>query len=104
MSTRSRPGASMAEFVFTCPRCHRSSAHPKDRKEGFCGRCHDWTGQGLKCPGCGQHAALQVFGQMAMCGNDECRVISWDPDQPILEQQWNEWDLSPFAPPQNGQT
>lgn len=27
----------------TCPRCHRTSYHPQDIKEGYCGACHDWT-------------------------------------------------------------
>jgi len=27
----------------TCPRCGRTSYHPKDIAEGYCGRCHDWT-------------------------------------------------------------
>jgi hypothetical protein len=29
---------------FTCPRCGRSSSHPMDLVEGYCGACHDWTG------------------------------------------------------------
>jgi hypothetical protein len=29
--------------VFTCPRCGRSSSHPQDLREGYCGACHDWT-------------------------------------------------------------
>ena len=29
---------------FTCPRCGRSSSHPTDLAEGYCGACHDWTG------------------------------------------------------------
>lgn len=31
---------------FTCPRCGATSHHPMDVKEGYCGRCHDWTGEG----------------------------------------------------------
>lgn len=27
----------------TCPACHRTSYHPKDIEEGYCGACHDWT-------------------------------------------------------------
>jgi ribosomal protein S27AE len=27
-----------------CPRCGAVSVHPKDIEEGYCGRCHDWTG------------------------------------------------------------
>ena len=30
--------------AFTCPRCGRTSAHPMDAREGYCGACHDWTG------------------------------------------------------------
>jgi hypothetical protein len=25
-------------------RCRRTSVHPKDVTEGYCGACHDWTG------------------------------------------------------------
>ena len=28
----------------TCPRCGRTSYHPDDIREGYCGACHDWTG------------------------------------------------------------
>ena len=31
-----------AESV-TCPRCGRTSHHPQDVAEGYCGACHDWT-------------------------------------------------------------
>ena len=30
--------------TFTCPRCGRTSHHPIDAREGYCGYCHDWTG------------------------------------------------------------
>lgn len=29
---------------FECPRCARVSYHPADVAFGYCGRCHDWTG------------------------------------------------------------
>jgi ribosomal protein L37E len=29
--------------TITCPRCGRTSAHPDDIREGYCGNCHDWT-------------------------------------------------------------
>ena len=29
---------------FSCPRCGRTSYHPDDVREGYCGACHDWTG------------------------------------------------------------
>ena len=28
---------------FTCPRCGRTSHHPDDVREGYCGACRDWT-------------------------------------------------------------
>lgn len=27
----------------TCPRCGRTTYHPIDIREGYCGACHDWT-------------------------------------------------------------
>lgn len=30
---------------FTCPRCDRTSYNPNDIREGYCGACHNWTGQ-----------------------------------------------------------
>lgn len=30
----------------TCPRCHMTSYHPNDVREGYCGNCHDWTSDG----------------------------------------------------------
>ncbi len=29
---------------FTCPLCSRTSYHPRDVEEGYCGSCHAWTG------------------------------------------------------------
>lgn len=31
---------------FTCPRCGMTSHSPDDVREGYCGRCHDWTRDG----------------------------------------------------------
>jgi hypothetical protein len=33
------------EASFTCPRCGAESHHPMDAAEGYCGACHDWTGE-----------------------------------------------------------
>jgi ribosomal protein S27AE len=40
-SDRPVPAAS-----FTCPVCGAVSHHPDDVAEGYCGKCHAWTGQG----------------------------------------------------------
>ncbi|MCZ0983932.1 hypothetical protein O1L60_45030 [Streptomyces diastatochromogenes] len=29
---------------FVCPECGAESWHPKDVEQGYCGRCHWWTG------------------------------------------------------------
>lgn len=34
----------MAEY-FECPECGEVSYSKKDIQEGYCGRCHDWTGE-----------------------------------------------------------
>lgn len=30
---------------FTCPVCKRTSYHPEDVAEGYCGHCHKFTGE-----------------------------------------------------------
>ena len=42
---RALQGAGGTRPSFTCPRCGRTSWHPTDVLEGFCGACHDWTGE-----------------------------------------------------------
>lgn len=34
----------------TCPRCGITSQHPTDEREGYCGRCHDWTVVPVRLP------------------------------------------------------
>ena len=33
------------EPLFVCPQCGARSWHPDDRRYGYCGRCHDFTGR-----------------------------------------------------------
>ena len=33
----------MSTPSITCPKCKRTSYHPKDIAEGYCGWCHEWT-------------------------------------------------------------
>lgn len=42
---RALQGAGDARPSFTCPRCGRTSHHQADVAEGYCGACHDWTGE-----------------------------------------------------------
>lgn len=36
----------MTTESFTCPECGATSYNPNDVREGYCGRCHNWTGTG----------------------------------------------------------
>ncbi|MBO0743600.1 MAG: hypothetical protein J2P43_01180 [Candidatus Dormibacteraeota bacterium] len=56
----------------TCPICGRTSWHPTDVAEGYCGNCHGWTGhpdpelreiwQVIARAGLAKHALEQHFG------------------------------------------
>jgi hypothetical protein len=48
----------------TCPRCGRTSHHPVDIAEGYCGACHDWTSAPL-CRDCGRQLAPGVAEEAA---------------------------------------
>lgn len=50
-------------MAYTCPRCGRTSRHPEDARQGYCGACRDWTGPGV--PG----EAASRFCQCETCGN-----------------------------------
>ena len=34
----------MSTAAFTCPCCGAVSRNPNDLEQGYCGRCHWWTG------------------------------------------------------------
>jgi hypothetical protein len=36
--------------AFTCPCCGATSPNPNDIREGYCGRCHWWTGDPVLGP------------------------------------------------------
>lgn len=40
----SRDQSQKTNEFFACPRCGAVSYNPNDIKEGYCGRCHWWTG------------------------------------------------------------
>jgi len=37
-------GRKILHIYRTCPRCGLTSYNPNDVVEGYCGNCHDWTG------------------------------------------------------------
>lgn len=34
-------------MAFRCPVCGMVSHNPNDEREGYCGKCHDWTGHAV---------------------------------------------------------
>lgn len=39
---------------------------------------------GMACPSCHQPAAI-AFAEQAFCGNDDCRIVTWDPSKTLDE-------------------
>jgi hypothetical protein len=39
---------------------------------------------GSNCPSCGQ-PALVAYAQQAFCGNDKCRILTWNPSKTLDE-------------------
>lgn len=40
---------------------------------------------GLNCPGCGEPPELLIGDRQAFCGNDDCRLLMWDPAKTLDE-------------------
>lgn len=40
---------------------------------------------GLECPGCGSPPDLVISAAQAFCGNNQCRILFWDPGKSIAE-------------------
>jgi hypothetical protein len=70
---------------FECPRCGAISCHPDDVREGYCGACHAWTGDGFG--DAAEFAAAYAarsgvtaewlrrhgrYPELCMCGDDDC--------------------------------
>jgi predicted RNA-binding Zn-ribbon protein involved in translation (DUF1610 family) len=56
---------------FACPRCGATSSGPEDISEGYCGRCHEWTGPDQRrtrgiCPRCGRDCRLRASGTIGV--------------------------------------
>lgn len=66
---------------FTCPRCGAVSYNRNDIEQGYCGRCHDWTGttEVVELP------ALRSCPECEQGKHDNCSGLAWDNafDQPI---------------------
>ena len=78
-------------MAFTCPRCGRTSQHPEDQRQGYCGACRDWTGTpaGLTPEGVAswRETQLAVLARRAVVQSPGVIVASpqdapeaWEPD------------------------
>jgi hypothetical protein len=73
-----RPPAARGVYPFTCPTCSRTSYHPEDARQGYCGACHGFTGQ----------LVLDMALRLVPCGhlvrcctlNGVGQVVSWLPE------------------------
>lgn len=43
---------------FTCPVCRMTSHHPEDERQGYCGNCHDFTGEKTRWEALGEAAGI----------------------------------------------
>ena len=50
--------------IFTCPICHARSTHPEDIANGYCGRCHAFTG-----------SSEEIWVDEYDCGHEETVVV-----------------------------
>lgn len=65
---------------FTCSRCGAVSHNPSDREQGYCGRCHDWTGPASPIPDAIAAALAAVLPTFTTTGRCECgEVVGRDP-------------------------
>jgi hypothetical protein len=58
---------------FTCPRCARTSHQPEDIKYGYCGACHDWTGDQVLA----ELRKVAAAAACPLCGLTGCISIAW---------------------------
>lgn len=67
----------------TCPVCRRTSYHPNDIAQGFCGYCHDWTSPDLA----------------DLAGYEGLLMTEPDPDQLAAYRRQARTDPDPGWPP-----
>jgi hypothetical protein len=63
---------------FTCPRCKAESHHPKDKQHGYCGRCHDFTGEPVSIAALDdriQSLLVTGIGQLRLGRLDEALMV-----------------------------
>jgi hypothetical protein len=53
---------------------------------------------GLICPGCEQTALAVIGYQQALCGNDECPVLIWNPAKTLVELMADIHRIDPIEP------
>lgn len=93
----------------TCPRCGRTSRHPTDVAEGYCGACHDWTSAPAMTARCGHvmptEAGLDAAPRAAMCRAcvlmlsqaEHGQLVDGNVEPPLTAQQRARCALPPDA-------
>lgn len=66
----------MSVTAFQCPRCGRRSHSPKDAEQGYCGACHDWTGEDPPRYGLLPHLAVPEL--RTLLNSVEARLLEVD--------------------------
>lgn len=65
----------VADRQFECPRCGARSSHPEDIANGYCGRCHAFTGR-----------SEQHWIDTLSCGHEQTILVYVPPDRaPVSE-------------------
>lgn len=62
--------------TFTCPRCNRTSYHPKDLEHGWCSACQDFT-----APAQGRIETKACVRSGECCKASPCAIGEVDPDK-----------------------
>lgn len=68
-------------MTFTCPRCRATSHHPKDEEHGYCGQCHDFTGNPTL------HQELTALFQLRLAADQRATTL-WKEAHPGSDLVW----------------
>lgn len=90
------PYQRQAQPSITCPRCGRTSYHPEDIKQGYCGACHWWTSDPtlmhvIECPA--EHCHHLAFEDDLQAQSEH--MVAQHPDIVAARQaesaRWDGW-------------
>ena len=62
----------------TCPKCGRTSWNANDIHFGYCGNCHDWTGENVRVIKATEPLPLMDCPECACGKHGNCDSSTWD--------------------------